>query len=184
MNTVFTDRKSFYALSGESIDQATLNILLDAARWAPSSYNNQPTRFIYAHRNTPAWQKLFDLMVPFNQSWAKNAAVLLLVISKKTMGPKNSPSTTHSLEAGAAWMSLALQATMIGLVTHAMAGFDYEKARTDLAIPENFAIEMMGAIGKLALHDAEAAFIERDKLPRTRKQINEIASEGSFNFNE
>ncbi len=184
MDNIFSQRQSLYAFSGESISQETLEILFDAARWAPSSFNNQPTRFIYAHRDTAAWQKLFDLMVPFNQSWAQYTAVLIVVVSKNTSGPQNTFFPTHSFEAGAAWMSLALQATMLGLVTHGMSGFNYEKARADLAVPEGFTVEMMCAIGKQAMQGADPSFVERDAKPRTRKAINEIAVEGSFLFTE
>jgi nitroreductase len=184
INELFLTRQSAYALTGEAISQAQLMMLFEAARWAPSSYNNQPTRFIYAHRNTPQWKSLFDLMVPANQSWAQHAAVLVVTVSKQTMGTKNTPSPTHSFEAGAAWMSLVIQAEMMGLVVHGMSGFDYEKAQTALGIPANFTVEIMCAIGKRATQHADPSLLDRDAKPTERKSLETIAAAGQFSFNE
>ncbi len=184
INELFLSRQSVYALTGEAISQEQLMTLFEAAHWAPSSYNNQPTRFIYAHCNTPEWQNLFELMVPANQTWAQHAAVLVVTVSKQTMGPKNTPSPTHSFEAGAAWMSLAIQAEIMALVVHGMSGFDYEKARTSLCIPEGFTVQMMCAIGKRATQHAEVKLLERDAKPTSRKSLEEIAAAGKFSFNE
>ncbi len=180
---VFLQRQSAYAMTSEPITNEQLMILFEAARWSTSSYNNQPTRFIYAHRDTPAWETLFDLMVPANQTWAKNAAVLVVVISKRTMAD-NSPSITNSFEAGAAWMSLCLQATMNGLSAHGMSGFDYEKTCKNLNIPDGFKVEIMCAIGKQATQEVDQKFLDRDAKHTARKKLNEIATEGNFHFNE
>jgi nitroreductase len=83
INPLILHRWSPRAMSGEEISDKELMRLFEAARWAPSSYNGQPWRFIYAKRNTEHWDKLFNLMVDFNKSWAKNAAVLLVIISRK-----------------------------------------------------------------------------------------------------
>ena len=104
------NRHSPRAMSGEKFTEHELLQLFEAARWAPSSFNNQPWRFIYAHRETAAWKVLFDLMVPFNQSWAKDAAVLLVVVSSNLFEKTKKPSRTHSFDTGAAWENLALQA--------------------------------------------------------------------------
>ena len=84
INSIFTNRWSPRAMSGEKISNEQLLSLFEAARWAPSSYNGQPWRFIYAHRETAHWDTLFNLLIPFNQGWAKNSAVLVVIISKKT----------------------------------------------------------------------------------------------------
>ena len=120
-------------LSGEEIDEATLKTLFEAARWAPSSNNNQPWRFIYARRNTPYWNTLYGLMNEGNQIWAKNAAVLIVVISKTTFD-SGKPARTHSYDAGAAWVSLALQGSLKNLVVHGMQGFDYDRAKKELQL--------------------------------------------------
>ena len=150
INPLLLHRWSPRAMSGEEISDTELMRLFEAARWAPSSYNGQPWRFIYAKRNSESWDKLFSLMVDFNKSWAKNAAVLVVIISRKNFEHDGKPSVTHQFDAGAAWENLALQGETQGLVTHGMQGFDYEKARRDLSIPTTFDVMAMVAIGKPA----------------------------------
>jgi nitroreductase len=136
-------------MTGEELSDDDMMSLFEAARWAPSSSNNQPWRFIYAKRNTEYWDKLFNLMVEGNKLWAKTAALLVVVISRKNFEHNKKPSKTYQYEAGSAWENLALEATSRGLSAHGMAGFDYEKARTDLNIPDNFDVMAMIAIGKI-----------------------------------
>ena len=125
------NRWSPRAMSGEELTDEELLPLFEAARWAPSSYNNQPWRFLYAKRNTKHWNTFFSLLGEFNQSWCKNAAVLIVVISHQNFEHNNKPSRTHHFDTGAAWENLALEATHRGLVAHGMEGFEYEKARTE-----------------------------------------------------
>ena len=148
INPLILSRWSPRAFSEEELSDDELMSLFEAARWAPSSYNNQPWRFIYAKRNTEHWDKLFNLMVEFNQGWTKNAAALVVVISSKNCEQNNKPSVTHQFDSGAAWENLALEATSRGLVVHGMEGFDYEKAKKDLEIPDDFDVMAMIAIGK------------------------------------
>jgi nitroreductase len=182
VDELFLDRWSPRALSGEAVTDEELMTLFEAARWAPSSYNNQPWRILYARRETEQWPVFFGLMVEGNQSWAKDAAALLLFISKETFDFNGKPYPTHSFDTGAAWENLALQATMLGLVTHGMQGFDYERARTELNIPEGFRVEAMIAVG----HPGDPAQLpeplrERE-APSGRKPLSEITCEGAFNF--
>ena len=109
INPLLLHRWSPRAMSGEEISDTELMRLFEAARWAPSSYNGQPWRFIYAKRNSEPWDKLFSLMVDFNKSWAKNAAALVVIISRKNFEHDEKPSVTHQFDAGAAWENLALQ---------------------------------------------------------------------------
>ena len=97
-------------MSGEELSDGELMALFEAARWAPSSYNNQPWRFIYAKRNTESWNKLFELLVEGNKIWAKDSATLVVLISRKNFEFNEEPSITHQLDAGAAWENLALEA--------------------------------------------------------------------------
>ncbi len=122
--------------------------IFEAARWAPSSYNTQPWRFIYAKRNTENWNKLFDLLHEGKKVWVKNADVLVVVISRKNFEYNEKPSITHQFDAGAAWENLALEACDGGIVTHGIQGFDYQKAKTDLGISESYDVMEMIAIGK------------------------------------
>src|SRR5579862_6894830 len=120
IQSLILNRWSPRSMTGEGMTEEELLPLFEAARWAPSSYNNEPWVFIYAHRDTPEWKTLFDLMIEFNQSWTKDAAVLLVVISKKTFYHNGKPAPTHSYDTGAAWMGLALEGTSRGYVVHGM----------------------------------------------------------------
>ena len=180
INTLILSRWSPRSMTGEEISDEELMSLFEAARWAPSSYNNQPWRFIYAKRNTNHWGRLFSLMVEFNQSWTKNAAVLVAVISKRIFDHNNQPSVTHSFDTGAAWENLALQAESMGLVTHGMQGFDYEKAKKELEIPEDYSVEAMVAIGKRGRKEDLPKEMQERESPSVRKPLKDIIMEGKF----
>lgn len=179
VNEIFLNRWSPRAMSGEEIDEAALFSLLEAARWAPSSNNNQPWRFLYARRNTPHWNTFFSLLTESNQVWAKNAAVLLVVISKTTFD-SGKPARTHSYDAGAAWVSIALQGSQNGLVVHGMQGFDYDKAKETLHVPDDYAVEAMIAVGKKGKKEELPAYLQEREFPSNRKKLAEMAMEGSF----
>jgi len=132
INPIFLNRWSPRAMTGEVIEDKELMSLFEAAKWAPSAYNSQPWRFIYAKRDTKHWDKLFNLMVEFNQSWTKNATALVVIISMKNFEHNNEPSITHSFDTGSAWENMALEASSRGLVIHGMSGFDFEKAKKDI----------------------------------------------------
>lgn len=180
INPLILERWSPRAMSGETIDDAELMALFEAARWAPSSYNNQPWRFIYAKRNTEHWDCLFSLMVEFNQSWTKNAATLVVIISKKTFDHNGQPSRTHHFDAGAAWENLALEAETRGLVTHGMEGFDYDKARQVLEIPDDFDVEAIVAIGKKGKKEDLPPALQEREAPSDRKPLESLIMEGKF----
>lgn len=168
------------AMSGEGLSEAEIGSLFEAARWAPSCYNEQPWRFLYGQRDTPYWPLFFNLLVEANQTWAKNAGVLVAVISKRTFTRNDEPNVTHSLDTGSAWQNLALQATALGLVAHGMAGFDYARARTDLKIPKDYTVEMMIALGRPGdPAELPEALLEREE-PSNRNQVAEISFAGAF----
>lgn len=154
--------------------------LFEAARWAPSSYNGQPWRFLYAKRNTPHWSKFFDLLIDFNKEWCMNAAVLGVIVSRKLFEKNNKPSPTHALDAGAAWENLALEGTSRDLVVHGMEGFDYQKARKALKIPDEFEVLAMFAIGKRAPKTTLSPELQKREAPSDRKRVEEFAFEGGF----
>jgi nitroreductase len=147
-DALFLDRWSPRAMSGEVLAEEEILRLLEAAAWAPSSFNNQPWRFLYARRDGPRWAEFLGLLTESNRSWAKNAAALFVIVSKTTFDHNGRPSRTHSFDAGAAWENLALQGSRDGLVVHGMEGFDYEKARALLAVPDGYAVEAMAAVGR------------------------------------
>ena len=180
INRLFVNRWSPRAMSGEEISNDDLMGLFEAARWAPSSYNNQPWRFIYAKRNTDHWPTLISLLVEGNKIWAQNAAVIVVVISRKNFEFNEKPAITHQFDAGAAWENLALEATSRGLVTHGMQGFDYKQAREELGVPEDFDVMAMIAIGKLGQKENLPLNLQEREYPSDRKPLEEIVMEGKF----
>ena len=177
---ILLNRWSPRSMTGEGMTDQELMPLFEAARWAPSSYNNQPWVFIYAHRDTPEWKPIFDLMIEFNQSWTKNAAVLVVVISKNTFYHNGKTARTHSYDTGSAWMSLALEGTSRGYVIHGMEGFDYDKARKVLHIPDDYTVEAMAAIGKRAPKEKLPPQIQERELPSDRRPLEQMLMKGSF----
>ncbi|MES2344971.1 MAG: nitroreductase family protein [Chlamydiota bacterium] len=180
INPLILNRWSPRSMTGEELSDEEIMPLFEAARFAPSSYNGQPWRFLYAKRNTPEWPLFFNLMVEFNQSWAKNASLLLLIISAKNFEHNNKPSQTHSFDTGAAWMSLALEASSRGLIAHGMEGFDYDLARKSLNVPDNYQVEAMAAIGKRALKETLPEDLQKKELPSPRKPTKEFIRMGKF----
>ncbi len=180
IHPLILNRWSPRSMTGEAMTEEELMPLFEAARWAPSSYNNQPWIFIYAHRDTPEWKTLFDLMIKFNQSWTKNAAVLLVVISKKTYFHNGKTARTHSYDTGSAWMSLALEGAHRGYVVHGMEGFDYDKARTALHIPDDYTVEAMAAIGRRAPKEELPLEMQEKEFPSTRRPLEQMLMKGKF----
>jgi nitroreductase len=178
----FLDRWSPRAMSGEPIAQADLMTLLEAARWAPSSFNNQPWRILYARRDTPHWQNFLDLLVDANKAWCGKAGVLLLFVSRTTFEHNNKPAVTHSFDCGAAWENLALQGCRLGLVVHGMQGFDYDKARTVLKIPDGFQVEAMVAIGKPGDPSQLSEKLRERESPNDRRPLSQTACEGPWSL--
>ncbi len=171
---IFLDRWSPRALADEPLSHDELMPLFEAARWAPSSYNAQPWMFVYAHKGTQLWQDLFNTMVPLNQAWASNAAVLVIVASRKNFEYNNASSKTHSFDAGAAWMSFALQGSINGLAIHAMEGFDYGAAKALVKLDDAFEIECLIAVGKPGnKNDLPQELQEREELT-DRKPLGKI----------
>lgn len=180
IRSLILNRWSPRSMTGEELADEVLMSLFEAARWAPSSYNNQPWRFIYAKRNTEHWDRFFNLLVDANKVWAKNAAALVVVIARKNFEFNEKPARTNQFDAGAAWENLALEATSRGLAVHGMQGFDYEKARKDLEIPDNFDVMAMIAIGKRGPKDQLPPQLQEREYPNDRKPLKEIVMEGLF----
>jgi nitroreductase len=176
----FADRWSPRSFLTDPIPEEDLKIIFEAARWAPSSFNNQPWRFLYARRGTEYWPTFFDLLVEQNKGWAKNAPVLVLVISNTQFDHNGKPSPTHSFDAGAAWQNLALQAWLKGYATHGMQGFDYDAARKVLEIPKEFKVEAMIVLGKEGPKEDLPPDVQEREKPNQRRPLKETVVEGKF----
>jgi nitroreductase len=142
----FLSRWSGRAFTGAPLPDGALGSLLEAARWSPSSGNNQPWRFVYALRGTVAFKAFHDLLAPGNKPWCEKASALLVVASR-VVRDDGRPARTHAFDTGAAWMSLALQAHLLGLVAHGMEGFDYEGAAQVIGLPADHKVQCMVAVG-------------------------------------
>lgn len=181
---LFVDRWSPRGFSDEAIPAAELLTFFEAARWAPSSYNSQPWRFLYALRGQPEFDTFLGPLVEFNRGWAQHAAALVYVLSKKTFTPagKTEPvvSRTHSFDAGAAWANFAHQAALSGWVTHGMSGFDVEAAQKALQVPDDFAVEIAVAVGRQGDGAHLPAQLKEREKPSPRQPVAAIAAAGLF----
>ena len=181
IDPIFLERWSPRAFAEDTIDERELLTLLEAARWAPSAFNVQPWHFIYARRGTPSFERLLGVLIEFNQSWAKRAAALIVVVSETAPGPdKSVPSHSHSFDAGAAWACLAFQAHLSGWHAHGMTGVDFAKAAADLSVPDTHRVEAAIAIGRLGDKSLLPEKLQAREQPNARKMLIEIISEGSF----
>lgn len=183
VDPMFPNRHSSRAMSGAHVARETLMTLFEAARWAPSSFNNQPWRFIYAMRGSDAFRGFYDILTPRNQSWCGNAAAIIVMVSKNTFDHNGKPSITHSFDTGSAWMSLALQAGMLGLIAHGMQGFDYGKAAELVGLPDGYSVEAMCAIGYPGDPAALPEDLRASETPNGRKPLAETVFEGRFAAN-
>jgi len=174
------NRWSSRAMSGESIDDSDLMSLFEAARWAPSSYNNQPWRFIYVKRDSSIWQDTLNLLVDANKLWAKNGAVLILAISCKYFEYNQKKCRTHSFDTGAAVENLALQGYSMGFVVHGMEGFDYDKARLFFNISDNYDIEAVFVVGKPGPLSVLPEKLQLKEVRSDRKKVEQFVFKDFF----
>lgn len=177
---LFVNRWSPRAMSGEPISERELATLLEAARWAPSCFNGQPWRVVYARRASEHWDRLFGLLVPGNQAWCVHAGALLVFISRTAFEHNGKPNPTHAFDTGAAWMSLALQGEMMGLVVHGMGGFDRARAPAELGVPAGHEVQAMAAVGRPGRREDLPEPLRSREAPSDRKHVAEFASEGRF----
>jgi nitroreductase len=179
----FPARWSPRAFTGEAIADETLMTMFEAARWAPSCFNMQPWRFLYAKKDGPHWLTFLNLLIPYNQMWAKEASVLGVVVSKTLLERPNvdpMPAHSHSYDAGAAWMSLALQASKLGWAAHGMIGFDIPRSYLELHVPEHHRVEAAFAIGKPTTADVLPEPFASREHPSDRQPLAEMVLEGGF----
>ena len=184
VHPLIVNRWSPRSMTGEELSDEELMPLFEAARWAPSSYNAQLWRFVYAKRQTAFWDTFVDLLAEGNKAWAPQAAVLVVVTSRKLFERNDKPAATYAFDAGAAWENLALEGTRRGLVVHGMQGFDYEKARSELHVPDNYDVLAMVAIGKRAPKESLPSHLQEMERPNDRRPLDEIIAVGQFRKEE
>ncbi|MDR2366070.1 MAG: nitroreductase family protein [Zoogloeaceae bacterium] len=183
---IFINRWSPRAFDESGISENELQQFLEAARWAPSAYNAQPWRFIYARRDTPHWKPFLDLLIPYNREWAERASALVVAISKQKFVPPGGTSAIETgsaaYDTGAAVAYLALQASISGWFAHIITGFDKEGAKTLLKVPEGYAVEVAVVIGRRGNPDILSQTLREREVPTLRLPLEDLAAEGRFAF--
>lgn len=167
----------------QPVSRENLLSLLEAARWAPSCFGDEPWRYIVWDRfaDPESWHRAFECMVPGNQAWAKNAPILMLSIADTLFDYNGSPNRFGQYDTGAASENLVLQAEALGLAAHQMGGFDVDKARAAFSIPERYLCMSMIAVGHPASPDIlDAGLKEKELAERSRKPMESRFFEGSW----
>lgn len=178
VHELIAQRYSTLAFDERPLAPGMLGSLFEAARWAPSSYNAQPWRFLVGERqrDPEGWARIAGLLIEGN-SWAKRAPVLTLVVTQLELEFNGKPNRHAWHDVGLAVENLVLQAQAFGLGTRQMGGFDVERARTELAIPAGFEPVAVIAIGHPASPDVlDEPLRARERAPRARKSLGEIVS--------
>jgi nitroreductase len=180
LHSLISRRKSTRAFSEQPVEPEKLRSLLEAARWAPSSSNIQPWRFIVATKEQPEnYERLLGLVVEQNKIWAANAPILILSVAKLTHEAGEKPNKFALHDVGLASANMTLQATSLGLMVHQMGGFNVENAKTVLNIPKDFEPVAMIALGYGDTTDFLPEYLrEREFAPRVRKDLSELAFDG------
>lgn len=178
IDPLFLNRWSPRSYKPDTIAEDVLFGLFEAARWAPSANNEQPWRFLLA-RTQEDRERFYPFIAEGNRVWCEEAPVLVLLVSK-TINSRGDHSRAHAFDAGAAWGYLALEAARQGLVTHAMGGFDREKAREVLGIPEDYEPQVMIAVGYQGEKEALPEALQEREKPSARRALSETVFEGVF----
>jgi len=168
------------------VSQTQIVSLLEAARWAPSCFGDQPWRFIVWDKTSDAnaWQQAFNCLVTGNQTWVKDSPVLLLVCADTLFGHNQKPNRWAQYDTGAAAENLCLQASSIGLMAHQMGGFDADKARDVFAVPTQYVPMAMVSVGYAAdIATLEGEILARETAQRKRKPLNELFFKGKWGIN-
>lgn len=154
------------------IAEADVNVLFEAARWAPSCFNDQPWEFHVSTEETYA--DFLDLLLEGNQVWAKNASLLCFVVVRKTFNHNGKDNAYAEFDAGAAWMALSLQARQMGLYTHGMGGIKHQEVADYLQLDENHKVICGIAIGVAAEPDVLPAEVAAKEKPSGRKPLANV----------
>jgi nitroreductase len=176
---IFHERWSPRSFADRKVTPETLAKVFEAARWAASSFNEQPWRFIVGVRGSETYAKIFESLGEFNQKWARTAPVLIIDAALTKFSHNGTPNRVAFYDLGAAASYLTLEAASLGLAAHQMAGFDPDKARKLLGIPDEY---MIGAVIALGYQDeperlGDTELIQRELAPRNRKPLHEIVFE-------
>ena len=184
INSILSRRWSGRAYDPERlVSHEQIIALLEAARWAPSCFGDQPWRYIICNKadGVHAWQKAMDCLSEGNQTWARNAPVIMLVLADSVFHANGNPNRWGQYDAGAATMSLCVQATDMGLMVHQMGGFAVDKTKHAFSIPDRYIPMAFISIGfQLPMEEIPAELKEREVAERMRRPLGQIFFEGSW----
>jgi nitroreductase len=182
IHTILKERWSPRAFTPQAVDAEKINRMLEAARWSPSSSNEQPWRFVVGMNNDETYKKIFDTLVEFNQLWAKTAPVLMLAIGNtRSLKDPSKPNNIFKYDVGQAVAHLTFQATADGLYVHQMGGFDTKKAAEAFSVPSEF--EVLTAIAVGYIGDPEVLHPNLKKMEyneRERQALGKMVFAGKF----
>lgn len=176
VSALFLNRWSPRAFADRPVSDEDLNAVLEAAHWAPSSFNDQPWRFVVA-KTKEQLQSFQSFLVEFNKQWASQAPVLI-VIASDTRRANGDPNGAHAFDTGSAWGYLALQATLRGLSAHAIGGFDRQQAREVLKLPDQYELHAVVALGYRGDKETLPEGLREREVPSGRKPLSEVVFEG------
>lgn len=177
VDSIFTDRWSPRAFLSDPLPEHQIKSLFEAARWAPSCFNEQPWLFVYATEPGQR-EKLVSALVPKNQRWASKCPLLMFVLARRQFAESGRENRHAPFDAGSAWMSLALQARRLGLYAHGMAGFSIKKAYEVLGVSdEEYLIMAAIAVGRKGDADQLPEDLRSMESPNTRKPLAEVATD-------
>lgn len=179
IDPIYLERWSPRSFSSKEVEADKLNAIFEAARWAPSAANWQPWRFVYAKTKEDR-EKFLSFINENNVVWCKNAPVLVTILSKTTRNEEGDPNITHAFDTGTAWGYLTLEATRQGLITHGMGGFDRNKAKEVLQVPEEYEVQAIFALGYYDPNVELPERLQKRELPSDRNPITRFVSEGIF----
>lgn len=177
VDPLFIDRWSPRSFAAEPLSAADVASMFEGARWSPSSFNGQPWLFLYETDGPD--RALFDsVLMPRNRAWASRAPLVGFIFANTRL-PDGREVRTAPFDTGAAWMALALQARLLGIYTHAMAGIDRDAAHTKLGVDSQYYTVMCGfAAGRIGPREALPAELQQREQPSDRKPLAEVARQG------
>ena len=185
INDLVKERWSPRAFSEKRVEEEKLKSLFEAARWAPSAFNEQPWRFIVGQKGSETYSKILNTLIDWNKKWASNANVLILNIAKKTFGHNGKANETYEYDLGQAVAFMSLETVNQGLFSHQMTGFDPKKAVVDFGLDNDFKVVSVIAIGYYGnADDLPADMIESETAERERKDFKSLVLNGDFDILE
>lgn len=174
-------RRSLRAYSDAPLTATQINTLFEAARWAPSSVNEQPWQYIYAVRGEDLWDVIFETLNEGNRAWAKDAPLLVVSLARTTFLRNGRPNPSAMYDLGGANAILSLQATAMGLNVHQMGGYDHARLRQVLRVPSGVELGVVMAIGFPGDADQlPEPLRERERMPRVRRPVSDFVMDRPY----